>query len=186
MTPEQVTKVIDQRMSKLRQGLRKDVPRIIGKHATDFYKGNFTRQGFLDESVEPWKPAKRTLGGNTTNSRYPTLLSRRKELYNSIHFVPGDGKVNIRSDKAYSGIHNYGGTVNPTVTPKMRKFAWAMHYREAEKKADYTPWKGLALTRKKRLSITMPKRPFIGRSGTLNRLLADKTNQYVRRVLFNQ
>ena len=66
----------------------------------------------------------------------------------------------------------------------MRRFAWAMYYQEGGKgvkkgkagnvyqsvdigkKAN--PWKGLALTKKKKLTIRMPQRRFMGLSDLLN------------------
>lgn len=203
MTPEQVTRVIDQRMAKLQKGLRRDAPRIVGKHAVDFYRKSFVIQGFQDSSFTPWKPSRRIGTAKGAAGSYPTLLSRRKELYNSIKFVPGDGRVNIRSDKPYSGIHNYGGVVHPTVTPQMRKWAWAKYYelipdtKQFKKTGhQYSNWnsgnskkmsfyRGLALTKKKKLSITIPKRQFIGYSKTLNGDLRFYLTKYVKQILFN-
>lgn len=56
----------------------------------------------------------------------------------------------------YAAIHEFGGTVKPTVTPKMRRFAWAMFRKTKE-----SMWKGLALTKKKQLNIRIPARPYM-------------------------
>ena len=42
-------------------------------------------------------------------------------------------------DRLYAPIHNWGGTLHPTVTPKMRRFAWAMFYRTAGIKRGASP-----------------------------------------------
>ncbi|NLN73830.1 MAG: hypothetical protein GX140_06255 [Bacteroidales bacterium] len=63
------------------------------------------------------------------------LLSVTNELFNSINYDVKGNTVIIRSDKEYSAIHNWGGTIHSQVpvTPKMRKFAWAMHYQQSPK-----------------------------------------------------
>ncbi|MGI6320803.1 MAG: hypothetical protein ACOXZK_07570 [Bacteroidales bacterium] len=51
------------------------------------------------------------------------LLSVTNELFNSINYDVKGNTVIIRSDKEYSAIHNWGGTIHSQVpvTPKMRK-----------------------------------------------------------------
>lgn len=126
----------------------------------DFRKGGFTYNGF-----HPWKQTKRQQGGgNGASSAYGPLLSGRNYLAGSIEYTPGDGVVTVFTRAPYAGIHNWGGILRPTVTPKMRRFAWAQHYREAgdDKKKD-TFWKRLALTKKTKLTVRIPQRQFISR-----------------------
>jgi phage gpG-like protein len=99
---------------------------------------------------------------------------------NSIYYVAGDYAAVVRNPVEYAAIHNEGGVVQPTVTPKMRKFAWAKFYTAAgltkgEKIPASVPeeaarWRALALTKKTKLNITMPRRQFIG----VSRELEDK------------
>ena len=42
--------------------------------------------------------------------------------------MPSDYHVRVANDVPYASMHNYGGETHPTVTPKMRRFAWAMYY----------------------------------------------------------
>jgi hypothetical protein len=64
----------------------------------------------------------------------------------------------------YGRVHNEGGITHPNVTDKMRKFAWFKF------KATEDPrWKGLALTKKKVLTIVIPRRQFLGNSPELTR-----------------
>ena len=184
MTPQQAAQEIERRVGKLQHAIANDLPRIVGKHAVDFYQENFVRGGFLDESLERWKPAKRLGQKNGVAGTMPTLLSKRKELYNSIHFIPRPGAVTIRSAKPYSRIQNEGGVTHPTVTPKMRRFAWAQHYRMAGDKPNAnTMWKNIALTRKQTLTVVIPKRQFMGHSATLNRFLQTEVNNHVRKII---
>ena len=48
----------------------------------------------------------------------------------SIQSKPGVGEVSIENPVPYASIHNDGGniTTHPTVSPKMKCFAWHMAY----------------------------------------------------------
>lgn len=127
----------------------------------DFRKGGFTYNGF-----HPWKETRRQQsGGTSASSAYGPLLSERRCLMDSIEYVPQDYKVTVYARAPYASIHNWGGTTHPTVTPKMRRYAWYRHYLEAgdDKKKD-TAWKRLALTKKQKLDVTIPQRQFISPS----------------------
>ena len=63
----------------------------------------------------------------------------------------GTGVGKTQSVK-YAQIQDKGGLTSPEVTDKMRKFAWAMHYKTKDDK-----WKGLALTKKQMLRIFIPR-----------------------------
>jgi phage gpG-like protein len=56
----------------------------------------------------------------------------------------------------YAAIHEFGGITEPNVTPRMRGFAWWKFKTTGE-----SMWKALALTRKKKLSIRIPARPYM-------------------------
>lgn len=195
MKPNEAIKAIDGKITKLQRAIARDLPRLVGKHAVDFYQDNFAKQGFQNNGIQKWQPAKRLGTIKGADGKDGTLLSRRKELYNSIHPIPGVAKVTIRSDKPYSRIHNEGGNI--PITDKMRKWAWAKYYETSTegtktlKTKTYTSWspeksqevnfyKGLALTKKKQLHI--PKRQFMGRSADLNTLLNTKITEYVNKI----
>lgn len=54
----------------------------------------------------------------------------------------------------YARIHEYGGTIQQTVTPKQRRYFFAQYKRTGKEK-----WLRMALSKK--LSITIPARPFL-------------------------
>jgi phage gpG-like protein len=68
--------------------------------------------------------------------------------------------VCISANSTYSAIHQFGGTLKPTIpiTPRMRKFFWAKFYETGQEN-----WKALALTKKKELKpvFEIPGRPYI-------------------------
>ncbi len=114
--------------------LKKQVPNIIAEKATAYFKERFTTKEW---DGAPWpdvkKPVRRgTLlfrGGNLRNSIKPKTVTESKVV------------ISAGSDKVpYARAHNEGETISIPVTAKMKKFAWAMHYKEAgsDKKA-FTP-----------------------------------------------
>jgi phage gpG-like protein len=174
------------------------MPVIAGQMAVSHFKNNFRLGGFVNDGLHPWTPSKRIGMNNSANNNYGTLLSGRNHLMNSIRYIPGDGQVTITNRVEYAGIHNEGGAVqiqtHPTVTQKMRKFAWAKFYEIMGGRpaagvpipADAQRWRGIALTKKARLDINirivMPKRQFIGDSKELNDKITAKIESKVSEI----
>ena len=159
--------------------------------------------GFVNDGLNPWPTARRQRSGSKSAAdNYGPLLSGRKQLYGSIKYVPGDYKVSVRTDLKYAPLHNWGGTVSPTVTPKMRKYAWA-RYNEAigKKKGDGAKkgkrkkkyveteealrWKALALTRKPKLNFSIPQRQFLGESRELDEKINKAIEKDLEKILSN-
>lgn len=163
MDIQEFNRRIWQKQKQLEDLAHRKMPVLAGNIAKrhieeDFRKGGFTHNGF-----HKWQETKRQKnGGQGAGSQYGPLLSGRNHLSGSIQYTPGDGTVTVFTRAPYAGVHNWGGILRPTVTPKMRRFAWAQHYREAgeDKKKD-TFWKRLALTKKKKLTVTIPQRQFM-------------------------
>ena len=187
----------------LEKFLRREMPVIAGRMAQDHFQNNFRLGGFVNGGLHPWPKAKRlSSGGTGAASNYGTLLSGRNHLFKSIKYIPSDYRVKISNDVIYAPIHNWGGSVSVTVTDRMRRFAWAK-YREtsgetkkntgkksrgkATSKRPTNPqaqmWKGLALTKKKKLSIRIPQRQFIGESEELNEKIEKKITEKIFNIL---
>lgn len=129
--------------------------------------------------------------------------NRYKHLFSSIKYTPSDYRVLVANDLLYAPIHNWGGTLHPTVTPKMRRFAWAMFYRtagikrgaskknrkkraeEASNNEEANKWRALALTRKKKLKVRIPQRQFLGESRELEDSIRERTKQEIIKILDN-
>ena len=177
---------------------RRRMPVFVGQMAKSHYQENFRKSGFVNNGLNDWKPSKRLSNpGKSATSNYKTLTSGRNHLFSSIKYIPGDAQVTIRNDVEYAQIHNEGGTFNvaPTVTKKMKKFAWAQYYnalglKKGEKAPKFIPedaerWRRLALTKKQKLNIKidMPQRQFIGESKELNDKIAAKWEQKIEEIL---
>ena len=191
MDSRQIASIILRAPKEVARALSDELPRKAAIISKNHFRQNFRESGFVDGGLRPWKRTRRQGAGD---DRGP-LTSRRNHLMNSIDAVPAPGQVIVTNPVPYAAIHNEGGTVNthPTVTPKMRKMAWAKVYslagvRGKGKLPKNLPevaekWRALALTKKTKLNITarIPKRQFIGSSAELrekiNNIITDKLTQ---------
>jgi phage gpG-like protein len=194
---EQLSTFIRQKGRQLDDLMKRRMPVYAGNIAVNHYKENFRKSGYVDAGLRPWTPSKRIGVAKGAEGKYPTLMSKRKHLFSSLTYIPGDYAVIIRNPVEYASIHNEGGIVetHPKVTPKMRKFAWAKYYtalslRPKESPPETIPedaarWRRLALTKKTRLDIrfTMPKRQFMGESRELTGKIITKLETEVEKIL---
>lgn len=199
MDVRQLSKEIQAKREQLSDLFRRRLPVQVGAMAKDHYQDNFRKGGFVNNGLKKWKPAKRLAsGGGRAADKYGTLLSRRNHLYSNVRYIPGDGRVKVCNLLVYAPAHQWGETLQPTVTPQMRRFAWAKYYEagggggkganglkegNADISAEAAKWKGLALTKKKKLTIKMPARPMIGESVELNLKINEKVDTEVRKIL---
>lgn len=200
MNDKNFIRQLEEHQRELSQLIHRRLPVLIGRMAKDHFQNNFRLQGFLNNGLTRWPETRRQQsGGKSAASQYGPLLSRHNHLFASIKYTPGDASVIIANDVLYAPLHNWGGSTHPTVTDKMRKFAWTMFYKEAgikraksgktKKKrmaaAAENPrasrWKALALTKKTKLNIRIPQRQFIGDS----RELSDKVQQKITTEIHN-
>ncbi len=195
-------KQVERKRKMLDAMMRRRMPVIAGRVAKDHFQDNFYRGGFVDGGLHPWPKSKRQLaGGKRAADNYGTLLSGSKHLFNSINYMPSDYRVRIYNNLAYAPIHNWGGTVHPTVSDKMRKYAWRQFYKAAgirknsSKKtrakkigalppnSDAMMWRRLALTKKQKLNIRIPQRQFLGESKELTGKINERIEKVIRNIL---
>ena len=191
MNAKQIADIIARAPKQVERAMRDEIPRKAAIIAKNHFRQNFRDGGFTDDGLHAWKKTRRQEAG----SPYKPLTSERNHLMNSVDAVSAPGQVTVVNPVPYARIHNEGGTIhtNPTVTPKMRKMAWAKAYSIAGvSKGDKLPkdlpeearkWRALALTRKEKLNIKikMPRRQFIGDSKELrikiNQIVINKLNE---------
>lgn len=131
----------------------------IAQEAKAFFRSSFDKGGFTDYGFHKWEDRK--------DESLHKILFKSHALRDSIRIksqTPERIEVIAGEGIPYAEIHNKGGIINVTLTPKARKFFWYMY-----KKTDNDKWKWMAITKKERLVIHMPKRQYIGQSGELNR-----------------
>jgi phage gpG-like protein len=170
--------------------VHRKMPVFAGRIAVNHIQDNFRKGGFVNNGLHPWKKSNREIhGGKSASGNYGTLLSARNHLYGSTKYVAGDARVVVSNEVDYAAVHNWGGTVSPTVTPKMRKFAWAKFYALGGNKKDQPVapdvgfWKNLALTKKSKLNIRMPQRQFLGESMELNEDIRKKMDDELDKII---
>lgn len=154
---------------KLAEEVMKNLPKNASEKARAFFIGSFIKQGFTDTSFIPWVKRK----DDFTHK----LLQQSLALKNSINITQADFKnieITAGAGINYGAIHNEGGTITVKVTPKMKKFFWAMY-----KKTEVEKWKFLALTKKENFIIKIPKRQFIGTSDTL---MNELDNMFINQI----
>lgn len=191
MNAKQIADIIARAPKQVERAMRDEIPRKAAIIAKNHFRQNFRDGGFTDDGLHAWKKTRRQEAG----SPYKPLTSERNHLMNSVDAVSAPGQVTVVNPVPYARIHNEGGTIhtNPTITPKMRKMAWAKAYSIAGvSKGDKLPkdlpeearkWRALALTRKEKLNIKikMPRRQFIGDSKELrikiNQIVINKLNE---------
>lgn len=142
---------------KMAQALKKDVVRFASVTGVEFFKDSFHNQGFTHTTLEPWPKRKDDVDPGRK------ILIKSAFLMQSVQvFSATERQIDFGSDAEYAQLHNEGGTVSIPVTAKSRRYFWVMF------KATNNPmWKALALTKKTSLSVTIPKRQFIGDSKAL-------------------
>ena len=175
---------IEKLVTKAKDDILKEVndrlPRKVGVIAVNHFKQNFRDGGWLDNGLHPWKRTRRQ-DSKSPDAKYGPLTSRRNHMMRSIQASTSPGQVTIQDPVPYAAIHNDGGdiTTHPTVTDRMRKYAWHMVYSLAgikgkgklprELPAEADKWKGLALTKKRNRTVHAhtPQRQFMGDSAEL-------------------
>lgn len=160
------------RYKRNRRGLSKS----IGKISSEFFKASFVKEGKTDRGFQAW---------DQRNFEFPgkkrALLKKSGALNRDIRYTTKPNQTRVFTTLPYSGIHNEGGRIR--VTAKMRKFFWAMYYKEMagrktkDKTAKAEIWKSLALTKNSHFDIKA--RPFIYHSKELN----DKIDRLVDHII---
>jgi len=171
---------------KLANSIKKDAVRFSAVTSIYFFKECFVAQGFTDTSFQRWKPSNTPFAGKRT-------LYKSGKLMHSIRKLEAtDQRLVVIADSEYADMHNDGGYI--TVTPQMKKYFWAMYYKEAGKgmrtskggakyqsikvgkKANFC--KAMAL-KKVGSKIKIDQRQFIGESRELMKLLEGWFNRSV-------
>lgn len=187
MDIQEFNRRILQKRKQLEELVRRKMPVIAGNIAKRHIEDDFRKGGFTHNGFHPWQETRRQGSGRKgAGSRYGPLLSGGNHLSGSIEYAPGNGTVTVFTRVPYAGIHNRGGITNPTVTPKMRRFAWAQHYSQTgkDKKSD-SFWKRLALTKKTKLVVRIPKRQFMPSTPgpELDKKINDKLRQEIKKII---
>lgn len=195
MDAKNIQKLVEKTKDDILREVQDRLPRKVGVIAVNHFKQNFRDGGWMDDGLHPWKRTRRQEEGGP-DAKYSPLTSRRNHLMSSIQSKPGQGEVTIENPVQYAAIHNDGGdiTTHPTVSPKMRRFAWHMAYslagihgkgslpKDLPDKARM--WKCLALTKKTHVTVQahIPQRQFMGDSKELQVKVNKAINESIEKI----
>lgn len=150
------------------QALLKQILTDIKVELADEFDRNFERKAFF---TEKWQDVKEPV-------KTGSLMMRSGDLRRSIEARTETDGVRFLSSMPYALLHNEGGTVNVPVTDKMRRFFWAKF-----KETGIEKYKFMALTKKEKLSITVPKRQFIGHHPEVDKRVNEVTEDNFKEFL---
>lgn len=134
----------------------------------DEFDQNFSRRGFFEPNT--W--ARRRIDGA------PSTLQQSGKLRKSIRGRVSGYSVIFSSSEPYAAIHNQGGKIQ--VTAKMRKFFWAMYYKNGKHGQKAEAFRALAL-KPIGSHIVIPQRQFIGKSPRVDQIVETVVSEHVDR-----
>lgn len=157
----------------------RNLPAWAANAALNFSKDSWRRGGWIDQRFERWPRRKKSLSGADDAGR--AVLVKSGRLRRSLRLRVGPTWFEIGTDVPYARAHNEGAVITQTVTPRQRRFFWAMAAKQ-KKMGDLRAsgaWKAMALS--ETITIRLPKRQFMGYSNLLER----RIQQHVERGLEN-
>ncbi|OWY20688.1 hypothetical protein C7N43_00380 [Sphingobacteriales bacterium UPWRP_1] len=168
------------------KAFKKRLPRFVGTLAVNFFKENFTRQGFADEPFVKWKGRKQYIkeGAKVEMHGRASLLIKTGALRRSIRIVQtAANKVSVGTILPYAQIHNEGGTIVQKPTFKQRMY-FSYLSEEAYKSGNTSTGNMYAaFSTAKKLNIIIPQRKFIGNSTGLNKRIARQIHAWLKEIL---
>lgn len=146
---------------------RKNYPRFAGTIGVSFFKDNFKKQGFINSSLEKWKPRKQK--DSAKNRR--AILVKTGRLRRSIRITNTTSKsVSIGTSVPYAKIHNEGGEIKTSARIRSHK--------RRTKKGTTT-----VKAHNRNIKTKIPKRQFAGNSAGLNKRLHRQTIRRLAAIL---
>ena len=148
-------------MYKKMESVQKTLPSVLANTGTNFFIGNFDKEGFDDGGLKKWKTPERKIQG-TPSFKYPKTkgLGRRTR------------KTLIQTGKLKRAV-------NKSVTEKsFKRIVWRINPSEVPYASVHN--KGLKAGRGN--GFMMPKREYMGRSRTLDKLFRVKIIQAYKKT----
>ena len=126
-------------IDKLRARYKSHKPQLLRKTAgiaLAFFEESFAQQGFTDVNLQPWPKRLQNNG--------QALLVDTGALKKSLKIKSAGGSQAVigTADLPYAQIQNDGGRIR--ITPKMRRFFWAMYYQALSGSTEAQSHKGQA------------------------------------------
>ena len=137
------------------------LPQFVGSTAVSFFKDNFKRQGFLEDTgTKKWQDRKTKEKGRRRAILIKSGALRRSVQVKKAGYSANKIYVIVGSDMPYAQIHNQGGIIN--TTQQVRQHSRRTKTKIATVKAH-----------QRNVNTTIPQRQFAG-----DRLRLHKTIKY--------
>ncbi len=93
-------KDLQRKLKKIQAYLKRDVKKVIGVEAVNFYKKSCRNEGFTDKSLTKWKEVKRRENPKTKGAAQTRkiLTGDSKQLSDSLDYAISSNGVSITSD----------------------------------------------------------------------------------------
>jgi phage gpG-like protein len=155
--------------------MRKTMPLLANDAAIlaiQHFEANFDLQGYRHGNrFTAWKAVQLVQPGRSILKGKGTLLG---SFENRSHGFT----ARVVNTAKYAALHHNGGSI--AITPKSRKFFWAMYFKHGKKGAAATYYKNLAMTKKTHIAI--PARPFMLTSQSLVKAIATQFQSRLNKI----
>lgn len=163
-----------QKLNKLRK-LYEKFPAMAAIEAVNFSKERFVRKNWVDKSVTAWKKRKPSpdwySDAQKKAANRGSLMVKSGRLKRSIRKIKvTQNSVTIGTDVEYAQAHNEGETINQTVNIKA-------HSRQRKGRSEKVR------AHKRKRTIKLPKRQFIGESAILLRRIERMVQREMNEIL---
>ncbi|MGV7234650.1 MAG: phage virion morphogenesis protein [Nitrosomonadaceae bacterium] len=163
---------------------KRTLPSQLGNIIVKHFKGSFRKGGFEGSRFKKWQKRKRSIKSAEPKKRR-ALLVESGALRNGIRMRSASfRRIRVGSyNTEYARVHNRGQTTHPTVTAKMRKWAFAQFaasegQNRMARSISYQPVGT-------KLNVPHPARPFIQRSNIMNRKIKKRIRKAIKNVLIS-
>lgn len=174
---------IEQILQRKLQAALTTLPVQLGNEAVNWFKGNFRRQGWPGNGLQPWKPrkanARRNAGrGILINSG---RLSRSPRIINTAAL-----RVDVGTDVPYAKAHNEGFTGVVTVKAHRRTTFGQVKVSTGKANKPYTTKRmatGSGEVKAHSRRMNLPQRKFMGNSPVIESILRKRAAVHIGREL---
>lgn len=162
--------------SKLRSYFNK-LPRTVGLMSVEFFKESFKEEGFRDHGLVKWRARK---PGAVRNQGRGILTNTARLRRSGRILAVYPGSVIVVFDAPYAGIHNTGGQIRRQVTVKTH--GRRKHRRVVDGESQDVK-ESIVFRHQRKMNTFIPRRRFIGNSFTLNKRIANRVINDLRKIL---
>ena len=139
MTPEELKIHFEQLPGIVKTFIKGELRKNVGEIAIKHYTENFQKEGFMDDTLKPWKEVKRRLNPRIRGARSTRkiLTGDTADLGRSIKYEmgPSETEITVFSDLPYGAAHNEGtSTAGRGRSTKIPKRQFIGHSQKLDEK----------------------------------------------------